>query len=118
MTFWPTMMIGSSTSCRNVCAIQAMMISESPDVNADGALTAGPARAFALDRQVAGIGTLAAGAPGDVVLLDPEAQWVVEPERFASKGKNTPLAGVTLTGRVVATVVAGQLVHDETGVPA
>ncbi len=82
------------------------------------ALTAGPVRAFALDRQVAGIGTLAAGAPADIVLLDPDSQWVVEPERFASKGKNTPLAGITLTGRVVATIAAGRLVHDETGVLA
>lgn len=81
------------------------------------ALTAGPARAFALDRHAGGIGTLAAGAPADVVLLDPDAPWVVEPERFASKGKNTPLAGVTLTGRVVATIASGQLVHDESGVP-
>ena len=81
------------------------------------ALTAGPARAFALDRQVACIGTLAAGAPGDVVLLDPDAEWTVEPERFASKGKNTPLAGVTLTGRVVAAIAAGRVVHDGTGVP-
>ncbi len=82
------------------------------------ALTIGPARALTLDRHVAGIGTLAAGAPADVVLLDPAAEWVVEPERFASKGKNTPLAGVTLTGRVVATIAAGRVVHDEMGVPA
>ena len=81
------------------------------------ALTSGPTHAFALDRQSAGIGTLAVGAPADVVLLDPEAEWVVEPERFASKGKNTPLAGVMLTGRVAMTVVAGCVVHDETEVP-
>jgi len=73
-------------------------------------LTAGPVRAFGLDRHVHGIGTLAVGAPGDVVVFDPEAEWVVEPERFVSKGKNTPLAGRTLKGRVVATVYGGRVV--------
>ena len=62
-------------------------------------LTIGPVRALGLDRRVPGIGTLDVGAPADVVLLDPDAEWVVEPERFASKGKNTPLGGVTLTRR-------------------
>jgi dihydroorotase len=76
------------------------------------AMTIGPVRALALDRHVAGIGALAVGAPADVVLLDPDAEWVVEPERFASKGKNTPLAGVTLRGAVVATIACGRIVHD------
>jgi dihydroorotase len=79
-------------------------------------MTAGPVRALGLDRHAPGIGTLAPGAPADVVLLDPDAEWVVEPERFASKGKNTPLAGVTLRGRTVMTIAAGRIVHDEIGV--
>jgi dihydroorotase len=79
-------------------------------------LTAGPVRALGLERHVAGIGTLATGAPADLVLLDPGAEWTVEPERFASKGKNTPLGGVRLTGAVVATMAAGRTVHIETGV--
>jgi len=45
-----------------------------------------------------------------VVVFDPEAEWTVEPERFASKGKNTPLAGRRLRGRVVATVYEGKVV--------
>ncbi len=81
-------------------------------------LTAGAARALGLDRHVPGIGALAPptgrlpGAPADVVLLDPDAEWVVEPERFTSKGKNTPLAGVTLRGAVVATIAGGRVVHE------
>jgi dihydroorotase len=73
-------------------------------------LTAGPVHALGLERSVPGLGSLAEGAPGDVVLLDPEAEWTVEPERFASKGKNTPLAGRTLRGKVVATVYDGRVV--------
>ena len=76
-------------------------------------LTAGPVRALGLERSVPGLGSLAEGAPADVVLLDPAAEWTVEPERFASKGKNTPLAGRTLRGKVVATIYGGRVVWAE-----
>jgi dihydroorotase len=82
------------------------------------ALTIGPVRALGLDRHVEGLGTLSVGAPGDVTILDPEREWVVEPEAFASKGKNTPLAGVRLRGQVVGTVYAGEVVHALEGVQA
>jgi dihydroorotase len=81
-------------------------------------LTAGPVQTLGLERLVPGLGSLAEGAPGDVLVFDPEAEWVVEPERFVSKGKNTPLAGRTLKGRVVATVFGGQPVFIEEGVMA
>ena len=78
------------------------------------ALTIGPVRALTLDALagLAGLGTLAPDAPADLVLLDPNAAWTVEPATFASLGKNTPIAGRTLRGRVVATVFGGRLVHD------
>jgi dihydroorotase len=75
-------------------------------------MTIGPVRALGLDRFAPGIGTLTVGAPADVVVLDPGAEWIVEPERFASKGKNTPLKGVTLRGAVVATIAGGRVVHE------
>jgi dihydroorotase len=75
-------------------------------------LTVAPARALGLDRRIESLGTLSPGAPADVALIDPEAEWTVEPERFASKGRNTPLAGRTLRGRVVATVYGGRMVFD------
>ena len=58
-----------------------------------------------------GLGTLAIGAPGDLVLFDPDAEWEVEPSVFTSKGRNTPLAECVLKGRVVATVVGGVRVY-------
>ncbi len=83
-------------------------------------LTVGPARAWRLDERpgLEGLGTLAPGAVGDAVVLDPEASWLVDPDRFASLGRNTPLAGRSLRGRVAATVFAGRLVHrlDAVGV--
>lgn len=75
-------------------------------------MTIAPARALQLDRVVPAIGTLAAGAPADLVVLDPDALWIVDPARFASRGQNTPLAGVTLRGLVRATVAAGHIVHE------
>jgi dihydroorotase len=76
------------------------------------ALSIGPVRALGLDRQIAGLGTLSPGAAGDVAIIDPDGEWTVEPEAFASKGKNTPLAGRRLKGRVVATISAGRMAFD------
>jgi dihydroorotase len=75
-------------------------------------LTIAPVRALGLNARIEGLGTLSQGAPADVTLLDPDAEWVVEPETFASKGKNTPLAGRTLRCRVVATVYGGRVVYQ------
>lgn len=75
-------------------------------------LTIGPVKTLALDGGFPGIGTMVTGAPGDVVLIDPDAEWIVDPAAFASKGKNTPLTGRRMQGRVVATVVGGRLVFD------
>jgi dihydroorotase len=62
-------------------------------------------------------GSLAAGASADVVVLDPERRWTYDPVKGYSKSRNSPWAGQTLTGRVVATVVGGRLVyHADRGV--
>ena len=83
-------------------------------------MTIGPVRAWSLDRREGceGLGTLAPGAVGDVTVLDPNAEWTVEPERFASLGKNTPLAGEQLRGQIVATVFGGRVVHETAAVAA
>ncbi len=57
-------------------------------------------------------GTLATGADTDIVLLDIDAEWIVSPDDFASLSRNTPLAGVTLKGRVVETIFAGKTVWN------
>ena len=81
-------------------------------------LTAGPVRAWGLDRRpgLQGLGTLSPGAVGDVTILDPDASWTVTPEDFASMGRNTPIAGRELRGRVLATVYGGRVVHTLEGV--
>jgi len=56
------------------------------------------------------------GDPADLVLIDPDAGWTVDPERFHSKGRNTPFAGWRLTGRALATVCGGRLTHVDPAV--
>jgi dihydroorotase len=74
-------------------------------------LTVGPARV--LGPAFAELATLRPGTPADVVLFDPSREWVVEPAKLASKGKNTPLEGTVLKGKVVATLVAGRVVFQD-----
>ena len=57
------------------------------------------------------IGTLKQGAPADITIIDPDTKWVVDTAQFASKGKNTPLQGATLRGKVHATLVDGEVVY-------
>ena len=76
-------------------------------------LTIGPVRAWNLDQgELSGLGTLQIGAPADVTLLSTDAISRVEPESWASMGKNTPLAGRTLIGVVAATISQGRIVWD------
>jgi dihydroorotase len=56
-------------------------------------------------------GSLTPGAPADVTILDPEAQWTIDPARFRSKSRNTPFAGFTLTGGPWMTIVGGTVVR-------
>ena len=60
-------------------------------------------------------GRLDIGAPGDLILVDLDRPWVLEPERLRSRSKNTPFDDARLTGRVLRTYVGGRLVYaDET----
>ena len=69
-------------------------------------MSVSPARVFGL----AG-GTLRKGSVADVTVFDPAREWTVDPERFLSKGRNSPYRGRRLTGRATCTVVDGRIVH-------
>jgi dihydroorotase len=71
-------------------------------------LSAGPAHVLGLPG-----GTLAPGAPADVTVLDLDRKVKVDPDRFHSKGRNTPFAGWALRGAPVATIVGGDVVWPE-----
>ncbi|HEV8569348.1 MAG TPA: dihydroorotase [Actinoplanes sp.] len=58
---------------------------------------------------LAGHGTdLAPGAPANLTLVDPAARRIVDPAALTSRSRNTPYAGTTLPGRVVATFLRGE----------
>ena len=59
------------------------------------------------------LGTLAIDAVADITIFDPGKEWLVDTDTFASKGKNTPLAGTRLKGKVMATIAQGKLVYQD-----
>ena len=62
-------------------------------------------------------GHLGVAAAADVCIFDPARYWRVEPSALKSQGKNTPFVGLEVCGKVLITIVAGQVVH-ETAAPA
>jgi len=58
-------------------------------------------------------GRIEAGLPADLVLFDPQQNWRVAPDMLRSQGKNTPFLGYELAGRVRTTVVAGNVVYQQ-----
>jgi dihydroorotase len=73
-------------------------------------MAAGPASV--LGERFAELATLAEGTPADLVIFDPNEEWIVDAQSFASKGKNTPLDGETLKGRVKMTIAGGEIAYD------
>jgi dihydroorotase len=60
-------------------------------------------------------GTLAAGAPADIVVIDPDRRVTIDAGRHVSKSKNTPFHGWELRGAVAYTLVGGRIVHRGSG---
>jgi len=55
-------------------------------------------------------GPVAENRPANLCVVDPAATWTVDPGALASRSRNTPYAGMTLTGRVRHTLLAGEAV--------
>ncbi len=56
-------------------------------------------------------GSLSKGAAADVVIFDPDEEWVVDVNKLHGKSKNCPFKGKTLKGRVKYTVLGGKIVY-------
>ena len=61
-------------------------------------------------------GSFIIDSEANVTIIDPAKEWVVDVNKFISLGKNTPLAGATLTGKVMATIYRGNLVYKDDSV--
>ncbi|MGH2586751.1 MAG: dihydroorotase, partial [Dehalococcoidia bacterium] len=81
-------------------------------------MTLGPVHALGLEKRTGepGLGTLRVGAPADVVVFDPDGCWTVTAAALRSKGKNTPLLGTELMGRVLLTLAGGRVAYQAEGV--
>jgi len=73
-------------------------------------MSCAPARIMGLDT-----GTLRPGAPADIVLYTPDESWTVDPARFYSRSRNTPLVGWVLPGRIRRTIVSGETRFEAEG---
>ena len=71
-----------------------------------------PAKVLGLDK-LDGRGTLKVGAVADIAIADPDEKWIIDPEKFESKGKNTPFGGTFVYGRVKMTIVDGKVVYQQ-----
>lgn len=58
-------------------------------------------------------GRIAPGADGDLVIFDPDEEWIIDKEQFFSKGRNTPFHGKTVKGKVKYTVANGIIIYQE-----
>ena len=87
------------------------------------ALTTGPASVAAASAATAATPAarprgLVEGAPADLVVFDRADSWRVTPESLLSLGKNSPLIGLDLPGRVLLTIAAGRLAYEDPEVGA
>ncbi|HEV8698849.1 MAG TPA: dihydroorotase [Candidatus Limnocylindrales bacterium] len=76
------------------------------------ALTVGPASVLGRRTRRAGAVGLVEGGPADLVVFDRKDRWTVTPDALASKGKNSPLLGMELGGRVLLTMAAGNVAYE------
>jgi dihydroorotase len=83
-----------------------------PLARAIEALTTGPAAVLGDRSRRAGSIGLVEGAPADLVVFDRSERWMVTADGLVSRGKNTPLLGMELAGRVLVTLAAGRIAYE------
>ncbi len=86
-----------------------------PLLRAIEALTTGPASVLDGRTRRSGAVGLVEGAPANLVVFDRSERWTVTPASLLSKGKNSPLIGLELSGRVLFTLANGRLAYEAPG---
>ena len=105
----PSGMVGLETSL-GVTLTQLYHTGEMSLPQIVGKMTSNPARILGLDK-----GRIAVGLDADITIFDPNEEWTVDAEQFASKGRNTPFNGRKLKGKVKYTIVSGKIVYQDGG---
>ena len=57
-------------------------------------------------------GSLKPGCAADLMMFDPDEEWIVDSNRFRSKSRNSPFKGMTFKGKVKLTLLGGRIVYD------
>lgn len=70
-------------------------------------MSVNPSRIIGIDK-----GNLAEGKPADICIADINEEYVIDPDEFKSKGKNTPFGGMRVKGRIRYTLLNGQVVFE------
>lgn len=58
-------------------------------------------------------GTLDEGSVADIAIINPDEEYIINPEDFVSKGKNTPFGGKKVNGKVKYTILNGEVVYND-----
>ncbi len=70
-------------------------------------MSCNPARIIGIDK-----GDIRPGKAADIVIFDPEKEYVIDKNQFVSKGKNTPFHGRKVKGMVRMTIVGGHIAYE------
>ena len=69
-----------------------------------------PAKILGLEK-----GVVEEGKAADLVIFDAQKEYIIRPEEFYSRGKNTPFAGKKVKGMVMATIADGRIAFERAG---
>ncbi len=83
-----------------------------PLARAIEALTTGPGTVLGDRSRRGGSVGLVEGAPADLVVFDRSGSWTVEADTLLSRGKNSPLLGMSLPGPILVTMAAGRIAYE------
>ncbi len=72
-------------------------------------MSTNPARILGFDNR------LTIGHDADLTIVDPDASYTIDADRFRSRGRNTPFDGWDVTGKAVMTLVGGNIVYQDEG---
>ena len=107
LTRAPSGMIGLETSLAiTLTALYHTKKMEMPDIIRR--MTTNPADILHLPK-----GRMSLGVDADLTIFDPDEEWVIDPEQFASKARNTPFAGRQVKGKVKYTIVGGNIIYPK-----